>query len=133
MLFKKTSLLFLIIFFAVTINAQTVNIDSLQFIVKFNPDNLEKVNAYKALSMALIFKDFDECQAMASDGARLAEKLKDIKSLSRLKLTTGLSWYFKGSYDSAAVYYYKALDLLKNENSPEARAGVLNELGKLYR
>lgn len=129
----KRFMCFLVILIAVKTSAQSANTDSLQFIIKFNPDNSQKLNAYKELSMALIFKDFDDCQATAKAGAALAEKLKDQASLSRLKLTTGLSWYFKGAYDSAAVYYYKALDLVKNLNDPSAKAGVLNELGKLYR
>lgn len=124
---------FLILFYAVKANAQYANIDSLEFIVKFNADNNEKLNAYKELSMALIYKDFDECQATAKSGAVLAEKLKNKDVLSSLLLTTGLSWYFKGVYDSAAVYYYKALDISKNLNNPLTKAAILNELGKLYR
>lgn len=124
---------FLLILFAVKAKAQYANIDSLEFIVKFNADNNEKLNAYKELSMALIYKDFDECQATAKSGAVLAEKLKNKDVLSSLLLTTGLSWYFKGVYDSAAVYYYKALDISKNLNNPLTKAAILNELGKLYR
>lgn len=131
---RQTLLFFLLsILFASKVNAQSAYIDSLQFIIKFKADDKEKLNAYKILSQALIFKDFDECQAVYRQGAALAEKLKDNQSLSRLKLTAGSAWYFKGSYDSAATYYYKALDLLKDENAPQGRAAVLNELGKLYR
>lgn len=129
----KKWMFFLILFYAVKANAQYANIDSLEFIVKFNADNNEKLNAYKELSMALIYKDFDECQATAKSGAVLAEKLKNKDVLSSLLLTTGLSWYFKGVYDSAAVYYYKALDISKNLNNPLTKAAILNELGKLYR
>ncbi|MBX2933282.1 MAG: sensor histidine kinase [Ferruginibacter sp.] len=131
-LFKKW-MFFLLMLFAVKAKAQYANIDSLEFIVKFNADNNEKLNAYKELSMALIYKDFDECQATAKAGAALAEKLKNKDALSNLLLTTGLSWYFKGVYDSAAVYYYKALDISKNLNNPLTKAAILNELGKLYR
>ncbi|MGB4845287.1 MAG: tetratricopeptide repeat protein, partial [Ferruginibacter sp.] len=130
---KRLLCFFLIILLTAKANAQSAHIDSLQFIIKFNADNKEKLDAYKMLSKALIFKDFDECQVILKQGSALAEKLKDNSSLSKLKLTAGLSWYFKGSYDSAATYYYKALDLLKNENDPQGRAAILNELGKLYR
>lgn len=129
----KKWMFFLLILFAVKAKAQYANIDSLEFIVKFNADNNEKLNAYKELSMALIYKDFDECQATAKAGAALAEKLKNKDALSNLLLTTGLSWYFKGVYDSAAVYYYKALEISKNLNNPLTKAAILNELGKLYR
>jgi len=118
---------------ALAANAQNANIDSLKFIIKFNAENTEKIKAYKALANAMIFKDFDECQAAAVAGAALAEKLKDPASAAELKMYTGLSWYFKGKYDSAAVYYYIAMDILKKTDAPLVKAGVLNELGKLYR
>ena len=114
-------------------NAQSSKIDSLRFIIKFNAENAQKVNAYKALAQAMMFKDFDECQTANAAGAKLAEKLNDFASLAEFKKTMGVSWYFKGSYDSAAVYYYIALDILKKTDAPLVKAGVLNELGKLYR
>ena len=126
---------FILYFIGITgvASAQNANIDSLQFIIKFNADNAAKLNAYKVLSYALLFKDFDECQAAAVAGAVLAEKLHDQGSLAECKKLTGLTWYFKGSYDSAAVYYYIAMDILKKTDAPVVKAGVLNELGKLYR
>ena len=127
---------FFFLYFTITAcitNAQPANTDSLKFIIKFNADNAEKVKAYKALANALLFKDFGECQAAAVAGALLADKLKDPASLAECKKYTGLSWYFKGSYDSAAVYYYIAMDILKKTDAPLVKAGVLNELGKLYR
>jgi signal transduction histidine kinase len=131
--FKKT---FFFLFFITALSfaqAQQANFDSLQFIIKFNADNAEKTKAYLAISQAFLFKDFDECQANLKAGAMLAEKLKDPGSLSEFKKFIGLSWYFKGSYDSAAVYYYQSLDILKSHKDPSKKAGVLNELGKLYR
>ena len=130
---KPVFLFFLFNIVALFANAQTGNTDSLKFIIKFNAENAEKVKAYKALANAMLFKDFDECQAAAVKGAALAEKLKDPASVAELKKYTGLSWYFKGSYDSAAVYYYIAMDILKKTDAPSVKAGVLNELGKLYR
>ena len=131
--YKKIFLFFLFNIVALIANAQAANIDSLKFIIKFNAENAEKIKAYKALANAMLFKDFDECQAAAVAGAVLAEKLKDPGSLAEFKKYTGLSWYFKGSYDSAAVYYYIAMDILKKTHAPAVKAGVLNELGKLYR
>jgi two-component system, NarL family, sensor kinase len=132
----KFKLVSFLLYFSITVfsaNAQTDNIDSLQFIIKFNAENAEKVKAYKALAQAMMFKDFDACQAANKTGARLAEKLNDPASLSELKKLSGMAWYFKGAYDSAAVYYYTALDILKKTDAPPVKAGVLNELGKLYR
>lgn len=134
-MFKYKQVFFFIYFTiaALIANAQTGNIDSLQFIIKFNAENAEKIRAFKALAQAMMFKDFDACQAANAAGARLAEKLNDLRSLSEFKKGTGMAWYFKGSYDSAAVYYYIALDILKKTDAPTTKADILNELGKLYR
>lgn len=134
-MFKNKQVFFFLLFNIVALfaNAQAGNTDSLKFIIKFNAENAEKVKAYKALANAMLFKDFDECQAAAVAGAALAVKLKDPASVAEFKKYTGLSWYFKGSYDSAAVYYYIAMDILKKTDAPAVKAGVLNELGKLYR
>jgi two-component system, NarL family, sensor kinase len=132
----KYKQVFFFIYFAIvalSTNAQTQNTDSLQDIVKSNTGNAEKINAYKALAQAMLSKDFDECQTASVAGATLSEKLKDYASLAEFKKFTGLSWYFKGSYDSAAVYYYIALNILKKTDAPSVKAAVLNELGKLYR
>ena len=131
--FKKTLLLFFLLGKALVMPAQTASIDSLRFIIKFNSADTKKINAYKALAKELIFKDFDECQQTAIAGAALAQKLKDDASLSELKKILGLSWYFKGAYDSAAVYYYKSLEIANRVKDASIKAGVLNELGKLYR
>ena len=128
--FKKTLLLFFLLGKALVMPAQTASIDSLRFIIKFNTDNAKKIKAYKVLAKELLFKDFDACQETATTGAVLAEKLKDSASLSELKKTTGLSWYFKGVYDSAAVYYYKSLEIANKVADASVKAGVLNELGK---
>lgn len=134
-MFKYKQVFFFLYFtmLALMVNAQSGNIDSLRFIIKFNAENTEKIKAYKALANTMLFKDFDECQAAAVAGAALAEKLKDPASLAEFKKLTGLSWYFKGVYDSAAVYYYSALEILKKADAPSVKAGVLNELGKFYR
>ena len=132
-IYRKVILILLLLPATCIVHAQAVNIDSLQFIIKFNQDNAEKVNAYKVLSQALLFKNFDSCQATSLAVSLLAQKLKDDAALSELKKITGLSWYFKGVYDSAAAYYYKALDIAKNVKDPSKKAAILNELGKLYR
>ncbi|MGB4938098.1 MAG: sensor histidine kinase [Ferruginibacter sp.] len=130
---KKSCFVFSLLCCSLFADSQPVQVDSLRIIIQSNKNDAEKVGAYLALSQDLLFKDFDACQTNLKAGAKLAEKLKDYGSLSEFKKFTGLSWYFKGSYDSAAVYYYQSLDILKTYNDPSKKAGVLNELGKLYR
>lgn len=130
---KLFPLVFLSLFLGPVGISQTTDADSLKSIVNSSADNVKKASAYFSLSQYYLFKDFDECQVNLKAGASLAKKINDPVLLSDFKKFTGLAWYFKGSYDSAAVNYYEALELLKTQDEPSKKAGVLNELGKLYR
>ncbi|MBK7434636.1 MAG: sensor histidine kinase [Chitinophagaceae bacterium] len=113
--------------------SQTTNTDSLEQVFQNSPTYKERISACKLLSTAYLIRDFDACLSAAKAGAELAEAEKDHSSLGELKKTIGMAWYFKGVFDSAANYYYKALDVLKDPEEELQKAGVLNELGKLYR
>ncbi len=130
----KSSLFFYFFILQVSVTvAQQRTIDSLQSIIQSNHPDPEKIKAYLALSAAKNGKDFDECLSVSGAGAVLAQKLNDLSALAEFQKEIGVSYYFKGNFDSAAAYYYKALDVLKKSNDDLKRAGVLNELGKLYR
>ncbi len=113
--------------------SQQQSIDSLQAVVKGNASDAEKIKACLALAQHFLVKDFDECLAISETGAALAASEKNDSYYSEFQKTIGISYYFKGNYDSAAAYYYRSLDVLNRVNNPEQKAGVLNELGKLYR
>ena len=130
----KSSLL--IYFFLLTGSvaiAQQQLIDSLRLVISSRASDQEKIKACFKLSNAIAFKDFDECLSIAATGAALAQKVKDQPFFSEFQKTIGIAYYFKGNFDSAAVYYYRALAVLNKINEPEKKAAVLNELGKLYR
>ena len=117
----------------ITVHAQLSATDSLRNVISNSNNDKARLDASRALTKAFLFKDFDESLAAATTGAALAEKLKDYSSLGELQKSIGMSWYFKGSYDSAAIYYFKALEVLKKTNDLPKKAEVLNELGKLFR
>ena len=117
----------------ITVHAQLSDTDSLRNVISNSNNDKARLEASRALTKAFLFKDFDESLAAATTGAVLAEKLKDYSSLGELQKSIGMSWYFKGSYDSAAIYYFKALEVLKKTNDLPKKAEVLNELGKLFR
>lgn len=125
----------LLIFFTGTLAAtgQSTKTDSLERIIAGNSANDKKIAAYKELAGLQLLKNFDDCITTVTKGYSLAEKNKDSASLGEFMKLLGQAHYFKGSYDSAAIYYYKALNLLHNNDDALQRAGVLNELGKLYR
>lgn len=129
----KSSFIFCCMISIISIAGAQPDMDSLQNIISNSKNDKEKIKAYKKLAAVLVLKDFDATLFNATAGIVVAKKLKDSLSLAELQKTTGLAYYFKGNYDSAAAYYYKALDLLKRNNYPSEKAAVLNELGKLYR
>ena len=128
----KSSLILLLLL-TVTYTRAQQNIDSLRQVINSNVPDPQKIKACLALSAAINVKDFDECIAVSATGAALAQKMNDLTALGEFQKATGISHYFKGNYDSAAIYYYKALDVLKKPEDVAKRADVLNQLGKLYR
>jgi two-component system, NarL family, sensor kinase len=134
-MFTGKKVLLLLLFTTALLHSygQQANIDSLRFIIKFNSNDQKKLGAYKVLARELIYKDFEESQQVSQNGYALATRLNDSASLGEFNLLRGLAWYFKGSYDSAAVYYYRALEMLGQQKDLSKKAGVLNEIGKLYR
>ncbi len=113
--------------------AQVTAPDSLGKIVTGNYPAKEKIIAYKQIANIQFFKNFDDCLTAATSGYQVAVTLKDTASLGEFTGIIGRAHYFKGKYDSAATYYYKALQLLNTNQYVLQKAGVLNELGKLYR
>jgi two-component system, NarL family, sensor kinase len=125
-------------FFTINCFSQVSENDSLQKVIESSIAEKEKLNAYKKLSNIFATKDFDKSQSYSTIGLAIATKNKDFFSQAYFKKQIGLAYYFKGKYDSAANYYYSALNILKTESKnliekDVEKAGILNELGKLYR
>ena len=121
------------VFFVATIKAQTVSVDSLQTIITGNSSGSEKIKAYKLLADYFNTKNFNECIDLSLKGIRLSEKENDIFSITTFKNYIGAAYYLKGNYDSAAIYYYRALDNTTKAGDLKGRAATLNNLGRLYR
>ena len=131
---KKISLLVYLLLLQVPITiGQLPSIDSLRGVIKSEASDQEKIKACLSLSSLILVKDFDEYLSVATTGAGLALKVNDQRSFSAFQKIIGIAYYFKGNYDSAASYYYHALDVQNKLNDPNEKAAVLNELGKLYR
>jgi two-component system, NarL family, sensor kinase len=124
--------LFFIMVAATTRSQQNV-IDSLKDVINSKQDDSIKVLAYSMLTNKLIGKDFEEGRKTAEEGALLSLKLKDSGAWGGFQNQVGLTYYLKGNYDSAAFYYYRALNLLKRMGHESRVAAVLNDIGRLYR
>ena len=130
---KVRTLLFYLIASGVNCIAQSGNPDSLRNVINSNGVDKQKIEAYKGLAGGLAIKNFDEGMNAASAGYQLALKAKDSSSMGEFDGLAGSAHYFKGNYDSAASFFYRALNLLKKNTDKKKKAGILNELARLYR
>jgi len=134
---QRTRTIFFLLFFLSTatccFSQQQYLIDSLNFVINNSNSNKEKVKAYFLLEEKLLFRDFDACLSASQNGAELASKINDSSSFGGFQDAIGRAYYFKGDYDSAAIYYYKALAILRRTGDRSREAITLNDLGKLYR
>ncbi|MBP6430506.1 MAG: sensor histidine kinase [Ferruginibacter sp.] len=119
--------------------SQSLQLDSLRVLIKQNTSYDKKIIALKKITDLLVTKDFSECIDLANQGIELAQKNNDNFSQAYFKKQIGLSNYFKGNFDTAAVCYYDAINILKNNTTKSKKdvdllkASILNEMGKLYR
>ena len=113
--------------------AQSKQTDSLYLIINSNVETREKIKAYTALTNIQSTKNFDECLELVNDGRKLAARFKDSAALAYFDNIAGVAYYFKGSYDSAAVLYQRSLAKTRATGDLKALAGLLNDIGRLYR
>jgi len=112
---------------------QSNQIDSLYGVIRTSDKQEEKIKAYKALSNILATKNFDECLQLVTDGRKLASRIKDSAAMAYFDNKAGVAYYFKGSYDSAAVLYQRSLANTRRNADQKALAALLNDIGRLYR
>ncbi len=93
----------------------------------------EKIEAYINYCDTFGTQNFNDWLRLSKEGAVLAQSKGDSFSVGVLKRGTGEAFYFKGLYDSAAHYFYTAINLLENDGSSVQAAKSYNALAKLYR
>ncbi len=107
--------------------------DSLAAIIRSTPANQKQLTAYISFAELLATKNFEECIDIANRGIKLAATLKDSTGIARLQHYEGNAYYFKGSYDTAALLFYAAINMLEKKNEQSYLAYTYNDLAKLYR
>lgn len=118
---------------ALRVTAQMAPLDSLRHINDRYHDPSQKLDAIRKLSASLGLGEFNERKVVAEQGIYLAVLLRDSVALGDLYRQKGLSYYFRGQYDSAAQYYYSAINILETQDAPLDLGETLNLLGRLYR
>lgn len=93
----------------------------------------EKLEAYLTLTETLTMKDFDRAISMSNEGKAIALASKNFDAVADFSRIIGEAYYFKGLYDSAAIYYFQALQEVKKSGNKLTLGKIFNNLGKFYR
>lgn len=113
---------------------QAVNIDSLKKLVGRNSSNRGTIlQACIQLSGNLDVHNFNENLLHGYKGLDIASDLKDSTSIGIILSNIGKAHYFNANYDSASVYYYKAVSVLSAPDKKVHLADAYNNLAKMYR
>ncbi|MEO5990118.1 MAG: tetratricopeptide repeat protein, partial [Ferruginibacter sp.] len=123
-----------IIIFLITNSVCIAQIQDNILLAKINNGNTEeKLEAYLALTESLTMRDFDRAISMSNSGKTIALQSKDFDAVANFSRIIGEAYYFKGLYDSAAIYYFQALQDVKKSGSKLTSGKIFNNLGKFYR
>lgn len=92
-----------------------------------------RLQAWEKIAEHYVTRNFEESYSAASEGVAIAKRKNQFAALANLTRIQGLASYFKQRFDSAAHYYYQALDLAQRHQQPRVEAEIFNNLGQLFR
>ncbi len=134
MTIKKIYILLALLLPAFFLQAQaTRQIDSLRKVVQTSTNHKQLIRVYTELSGSVNLENFDQNIMYARLGLNYASKDNDSTAIGTLYINLGNAHYFRGSFDSASVYFYKAIDVLGRTKDDKQLALAYNYLAKLYR
>ncbi|HWB25528.1 MAG TPA: sensor histidine kinase [Chitinophagaceae bacterium] len=113
--------------------AQRQTIDSLEALLQKSIGDSAGISIYKQLSETMAFKDFDSNLFYGQKGLALAVKKNDAQKKGAFYDNIGAAFYFNGAYDSAASYYFKAINVLQSAGDIATLGATYNNVAKLYR
>ena len=93
----------------------------------------KKIRAYLTFGEKIGKQHFDDVIYIANEGVLIAKKNGDSVAVGKLKRQIGESYYFKGSYNEAAEYFYRSIEIFEKLNDQKNLADSYNALAKLYR
>ncbi len=130
---KEIWLLTVLLSFCFTTIAQNNSVDSLRKLALNTTDKNILIKTCIELSGKFNLSSLDENIQYARKGLNAASEIKDSVNIAKLFNNLGITFYFKGRFDSAAFYYYKSVDIFSNKNELILLASVYNDLAKMYR
>ncbi len=84
-----------------------------------------KLALYDSISWFYLHSSFEESAQYAREGIKLARKHHDIKMEAVLYRNLGVAYYMYNIYDTADIYYDKAMELAKQAREESLEAGII--------
>ena len=130
----KKNIYHTILFCCCFLSVQAQNkVDEYKKIIAQSTNKKEVSKAYISLVDYYSIKKFDSCIFFAREGIQLSTINKDFTTVGVLQKNIGKAFYFKGTYDSAAVYFFKSIEVLEKQQAMVELGYALNELARLFR
>ncbi len=107
-------------------------LDSLKHQLLSLPDDFNKCDLLKELSVAYNSVDLDSSMHYGKLGLELAEKLGDDKRVAGFSNNLGIFYKNKGQMNTAIGYYVKSINLKERAGDMAGVASTCNNLGYIY-
>ncbi len=106
-------------------------VDSLNQVLKSNPQNPEKAYTFDELSYQWFYEDLDSSLFYGNLAYQEFSLLDDPKGLSQAATSVAVAHHYMSNWDSAEYYYKRALSI-REENKLDRVASSLNNLGVMF-
>ncbi len=116
------------------LNAQIVEVDSLEYILKQHIDqDTVRVNLLNEIALKLFRVNNDKLFEYATQSNALANKLSFARGKAKSLFLLGLYWQMKAEIPKALKYYNKSLEYYKELGNKKRIAFCLNNIGLIYK
>ena len=109
LIYKKGLLLFLTVYFFLSVRAQTSETDSLIHLLPHTKEDTNKVNLYWKIGASIIFQNAPQALPYFKQGIVLAKKLNYNVGIEKCYNGASLCYSYNAKYDSALVYIDSAV------------------------
>ncbi len=117
-----------------SVNAQTLEIDSLEILLQKHPKrDTARVNLLNELVNELYLLDIDKAFIYAEEANEISTQIEYIKGKARSFILIGICYDEKSDYLQALKYYNYALEIYEKLNDKSGITRCYNNIGILYR
>ncbi|MEM7551491.1 MAG: tetratricopeptide repeat protein [Bacteroidota bacterium] len=128
----KISLFVLMNCFALTIQAQNKNIDSLNLLLEKGPELIKKAYVLDELSYEWFSQDLDSSLIYGLQSWELFETTTNSKGKSQSATSVAVAYHYLNQWDNAEHFYRLALKIRKESQDTLKTASSLNNLGVMF-